>query len=188
MKFGETATFIAGCGFIPLRRNNRWRSTIASHYESSDVQEPPSRGKDVLSDAAFAQGLADIVCRSLDDDKAEDIAVIDLAGKTSIADTMVIATGRSSRQVGALADHLIRALKEAGIRPTIEGKVNSDWVIVDAGSVVVHIFRPEVRAFYNLEKMWGHGTASEEDAPRPFPANAFPQPPRHDLGGFALNA
>ncbi len=174
--------------FYTLRRNNRWRSTIVSHYESSDVQEPPSRGKDALTDAAFAQGLADIVCRSLDDDKAEDIAVIDLAGKTSIADTMVIATGRSSRQVGALADHLIRALKDTGIRPAIEGKANSDWVIVDAGSVIVHIFRPEVRAFYNLEKMWGHGTASEEDAPRPFPANAFPQPPRHDFGGFALNA
>lgn len=174
--------------FYTLRRNNRWRSTIASHYESSDVQEPPSRGKDVLTDAAYAQGLADIVCRSLDDDKAEDIAVIDLAGKTSIADTMVIATGRSSRQVGALADHLIRTLKEAGVRPAIEGKANSDWVIVDAGSVVVHIFRPEVRAFYNLEKMWGHGTASEEDAARPFPTVGFPQAPRHDLGGFALNA
>ena len=174
--------------FYTSRRNNRWRSTIASHYESSDVQEPPSRGKDALSDAAYAQGLADIVCRSLDDDKAEEISVIDLAGKTSIADTMVIATGRSSRQVGALADHLIRTLKEAGVRPAIEGKANSDWVIVDAGSVVVHIFRPEVRAFYNLEKMWGHGPAAEEETARPFPTAGFPQPPRHDLGGFALNA
>ena len=160
-------------------------TTINAHTPSSDVQEPPSRGKDVLTDID-AQALADIVCRSLDDDKAEDISVIDLSGKTSIADSMIIATGRSSRQVGALADHLIRRLKEEGIRPTVEGKANSDWVIVDAGSVIVHIFRPEVRAFYNLEKMWGHGPAAEGAAP-PFATVGFP-PPRGDLGGFALNA
>lgn len=160
-------------------------TTINAHTPSSDVQEPPSRGKDVLADAVDARVLADIVCRSLDDDKAEDISVIDLAGKTSIADTMVIASGRSSRQVGALADHLVRRLKDAGLRPAIEGKANSDWVIVDAGSVIVHIFRPEVRAFYNLEKMWGNGPAAE--AERPFPMAGFPQP-RADLGGFALNA
>ncbi len=160
-------------------------TTINAHTPSSDVQEPPSRGKDVLADAVDARVLADIVCRSLDDDKAEDISVIDLAGKTSIADTMVIASGRSSRQVGALADHLVRRLKDAGLRPAIEGKANSDWVIVDAGSVIVHIFRPEVRAFYNLEKMWGNGPAAE--AERPFPMAGFP-PPRADLGGFALNA
>lgn len=159
-------------------------TTINPHTPSSDIQEPPSSGKDVFADAVDAKALADIVCRSLDDDKAEDISVIDLTGKTSIADSMVIASGRSSRQVGALADHLIRRLKEQGIRPAVEGKANSDWVIVDAGSVIVHIFRPEVRAFYNLEKMWGHPSAEAE---RPFPMAGFP-PPRAEFGGFALNA
>lgn len=159
-------------------------TTINPHSPSSDIQEPPSSGKDVFADAVDAKALADIVCRSLDDDKAEDISVIDLTGKTSIADSMVIASGRSSRQVGALADHLIRRLKEQGIRPAVEGKANSDWVIVDAGSVIVHIFRPEVRAFYNLEKMWGHPSAEAE---RPFAMAGFP-PPRADFGGYSLNA
>lgn len=159
-------------------------TTINPHAPSSDIQEPPSSGKDVFADAVDAKALADIVCRSLDDDKAEDISVIDLTGKTSIADSMVIASGRSSRQVGALADHLIRRLKEQGIRPAVEGKANSDWVIVDAGSVIVHIFRPEVRAFYNLEKMWGPPSAEAE---RPFAMAGFP-PPRADFGGYSLNA
>lgn len=92
---------------------------------------------------------------SLDADKAEDISVIDLAGKTSIADTMIIASGRSPRQVGAMADHIAEKLKARGIMPTVEGKTTCDWVLIDAGDIVVHLFRPEVRAFYNLEKMWG---------------------------------
>jgi ribosome-associated protein len=184
VKFGETATIIAR-GDIHLEPKQPMETTINAHTPSSDVQEPPSRGKDVFADAVDAKVLADIVCRSLDDDKAEDVSVIDLTGKTSIADSMVIATGRSSRQVAALADHLIRRLKESGLRPAVEGKANADWVIVDAGSVIVHIFRPEVRAFYNLEKMWGHGPAAEVE--RPFPMAGLP-PLRADLGGFALNA
>ncbi len=93
---------------------------------------------------------------SLEDDKADDIVVIDLAGKTTIADHMIIASGRSQRQVGAIADHLIERLKALGIGPaTAEGLSQCDWVLIDAGDVIVHIFRPEVRAFYNLEKMWG---------------------------------
>ncbi len=92
---------------------------------------------------------------SLDDDKAEDIVVIDLAGKSSIADYMVIASGRSQRQVGAMAEHLVERLKQAGMRPgTPEGLRQCDWVLIDAGDVIAHLFRPEVRAFYNLEKMW----------------------------------
>lgn len=80
---------------------------------------------------------------------------IDLTGKTAIADAMVIATGRSQRHVGALADHLVRLLKEAGFgRCRIEGMPNADWVLIDAGDVIVHIFKPEVRDFYKLEKMW----------------------------------
>ncbi len=89
-------------------------------------------------------------------DKAEDIVVIDLEGKSSIADFMVIATGRSQRHVAATAGHLIERLKASGLKPVPnEGLRQGDWVLVDAGDVIVHIFRPEVRDFYNLEKMWG---------------------------------
>lgn len=81
--------------------------------------------------------------------------VLDLKGRTSITDTMVIATGKSQRQVGAMADHVARALKNAGHSVQTEGEPQCDWVLVDAGDIIVHLFRPEVRAFYNLEKMWG---------------------------------
>ena len=93
--------------------------------------------------------------RSLDDDKAEDLIVIDLSGKTSFADHMVIASGRSTRQVGAMAEHLREKLKEGGVKNVhVEGAERADWVLIDAGDVIVHLFRPEVRSFYNLEKMW----------------------------------
>lgn len=92
---------------------------------------------------------------SLSDAKAEDLVSIDLVGKTTIADTMVIASGRSQRHVGAVADQLLQKLKNGGVRnATVEGLPHCDWVLIDAGDVVVHIFRPEVRQFYNLEKMW----------------------------------
>lgn len=91
----------------------------------------------------------------LDDDKARDVLVIDLAGKTDIADFMVIANGTSQRHVGAMAEHLREKLKaESGPPVSVEGLATSDWVLIDAGDVVVHLFRPEVRAFYALEKMW----------------------------------
>ena len=99
--------------------------------------------------------LLALVRTSLEDGKAEDVVVIDLAGKSSIADHMLVATGRSQRQVAALAERVLAAAKEAGYRPSVEGLRYGDWVLIDAGDVLVHIFRPEVRAFYNLEKMWG---------------------------------
>ncbi|MCC7426214.1 MAG: ribosome silencing factor [Alphaproteobacteria bacterium] len=93
---------------------------------------------------------------SLEDDKAEDLVVIDLADKASFADRMVIASGKVARQLAAMAEHLARKLKEAGFRHVrMEGERSGDWVLVDAGDVVVHLFRPEIRAHYNLEKMWG---------------------------------
>jgi len=93
---------------------------------------------------------------ALDESKAEETVIIDLAGKTSIADLMIIASGRSTTQVGALADRIIKALKEAGgSTPAVEGFPANDWVLIDAGDLIVHLFRPEVRQFYNLEKMWG---------------------------------
>lgn len=97
-----------------------------------------------------------MVQSSLEDDKADDIVVIELADKSSIADFMVIASGRSQRQVGAMADHLREKLKADGVRGVAaEGLERCDWVLIDSGDVIVHLFRPEVREFYNLEKMWG---------------------------------
>jgi len=98
----------------------------------------------------------DVVIASLDQHKAEDLAVIALKGKSTIADYMVIATGRSQRHVTTLAETLVQTLKERGISGiTPEGARRGDWVLIDASDVIVHVFRPEVRAFYNLEKMWG---------------------------------
>jgi len=96
-----------------------------------------------------------VAVASLQEDKSEDITVIDLAGKTSIADYMIIASGRSQRHVSAIAEHLVERLKKRGITPmSVEGLAQADWVLVDAGDVIIHLFRPEVRSFYNLEKMW----------------------------------
>nr|WP_229837450.1 ribosome silencing factor [Thalassobaculum fulvum] len=101
-------------------------------------------------------GLLELVTKSLDDDKAEDIVSIDLANKSSIGDHMVIATGRSARQVSAMADHLVSKLKDRGLKNvSVEGANQGDWVLIDTGDVIVHLFRPEVRDFYGLEKMWG---------------------------------
>lgn len=100
-----------------------------------------------------------VVLTSLEDDKAEDILAIDIRGKSSFADMLVIASGRSARHVGALADHVMRKLKDAGLKDVrIEGMPQADWVLVDAGDVVIHLFRPEVRSFYNIEKIWAGAT------------------------------
>jgi len=96
----------------------------------------------------------------LDDDKAQDIVLIDLRGKSPMADSMIVASGRSHRHVGALADHLLRTLKEQGLgRAKVEGLPHCDWVLIDAGDVIVHLFRPEVRMFYNIEKIWAVDSA-----------------------------
>ena len=95
------------------------------------------------------------VLASLEDSKAEDIVSIDIQGKSSLADYMVIASGRSHRHVAAVAEHLLKALKDGGHGTArVEGLAGADWVLIDSGDVIVHIFRPEVREFYNLEKMW----------------------------------
>lgn len=98
--------------------------------------------------------ILEIVKKTLDDGKAEDIAVIDLVGKTSIASYMVVASGTSNRHVAFLAENLQQKLKENGYVSTAEGEDKADWVLIDAFDVIVHIFRPEVRSFYSLEKMW----------------------------------
>lgn len=102
-----------------------------------------------------SSSMLELVLASLEEDKAEDVISIDLKGKTPIADHMVVASGRSTRHVSAVADHLLRRLKEAGFGTAqVEGMKQADWVLIDGGDVVVHIFRPEVRDFYKLEKMW----------------------------------
>lgn len=95
------------------------------------------------------------VLDSLEDSKAENIVSIDIQGKSSLGDYMVVASGRSNRHVAAAADHLITALKDVGLGTArVEGLPSADWVLIDAGDVIVHIFRPEVREFYNIEKLW----------------------------------
>ncbi len=117
----------------------------ADELPTGNLHQPSLAVKDLL----------DLIIRSLEDNKAIDVTTIDLAGKSSIADYMVIATGGSHRQVGALSHHLVRHLKEKGAsRLSTEGLPQADWVLIDAGDVIVHIFRAEVRSFYNLEKMW----------------------------------
>ena len=104
----------------------------------------------------LVENLHATVLQSLDDDQAQDVVTIPLAGKSSIADHIVIASGRSSRQVASMAQKLAQRIKETtGRIVRIEGLPVADWVLIDAGDVVVHLFRPEVRSFYNLERMWG---------------------------------
>ena len=111
---------------------------------------------DTASSAESVASLHALVMQSLDDDQAQETISIPLEGKSSIADHMVIASGRSSRQVAAMAQHLAEKIKkETGRSARVEGLPVADWVLIDAGDVIVHLFRPEVRSFYNLERMWG---------------------------------
>ena len=120
-----------------------------------------SRAGDYVADNV----LASEIVKWLDEAKAEQIVALDIRGKTSIGDAMIIATGRSDRHVGAIADQLMRNLKEYGVsKMHVEGQQTCDWVLVDVGAIVVHVFRPEVREFYNLEKMWSGERPGEAPA------------------------
>ena len=106
--------------------------------------------------------MIDVVLQSLEDAKAEQTVSIDITGKSSLSDHMVVTSGRSHRHVGAVADQVAKALREHGFaKPRIEGLPHCDWVLVDGGDVIVHIFRPEVREFYNIEKMWAVDFAAD---------------------------
>ena len=112
-----------------------------------------------------ADRLLALVLAQLDDDQAQELVSIPLAGKSSIADHMIIASGRSTRQVAAMAQKLAEKIKQGGFGSArIEGLPAADWVLIDAGDVVIHLFRPEVRSFYNLERMWGFGDDKEAAA------------------------
>ena len=107
-----------------------------------------------------SEALHALVLGQLDDDQAQEVVSIPLEGKSSIADHMVVASGRSTRQVASMAQKLAETIKQAGYGPVrLEGLPAADWVLIDAGDVVVHLFRPEVRSFYNLERMWAFGDA-----------------------------
>jgi len=130
-------------------------SRALSHREPAPVSEARPDAEETVR----------LVLACLDDAKAEDTTTIDLRGMTSIGDYMVVTSGRSHRHVGALADHVLQDLHQAGVRGLrVEGVPNCDWVLIDAGDVIVHVFRPEVRAFYNLEKMWAPGRSGERHA------------------------
>jgi len=102
-----------------------------------------------------------LILSRLDDMKAEDTVTIDLRGKSAFSDYMIVTTGRVNRHVGAIAENVAKGLKESGIAsPHVEGLPNCDWVLIDSGDVIVHIFRPEVREFYNLERLWTQGPAT----------------------------
>ena len=118
--------------------------TIIANRQIADPSDLPTPGE-----------LEHLATQSLEDDKAIDIVSIDLAGKSSLADVMLIASGTSARQVSAMAEHLVEKIKATGIKSVrAEGKSTADWVLIDAGDLIVHLFRPEVREFYNIEKMW----------------------------------
>jgi ribosome-associated protein len=119
------------------------------------AREVPADAVTSIDDQSRVTPIEDLILSRLDDDKAQDVVFIDLKGKSPVADGLIVASGRSQRHVGAMADHLLRALKEAGYgRCRVEGMPSADWVLIDAGDVIVHLFRPEVRAFYNIEKIW----------------------------------
>lgn len=125
---------------------------MQSALEGARRGAPPA---EFVSEGKGSDALLAHIVHWLDEAKAEDVVTIDLKGKSSIGDYMVIASGRSDRHVGAIADQIQRKLKEHGFgRVRVEGTNGCDWVLIDAIDVIVHVFRPEVREFYNLEKMW----------------------------------
>jgi len=148
-------------------------STSLSPSSASETQTPavsntahemepiaPVRAEDPQTPEIDSAALEAAILARLDDDKAQEIVLIDLKGKSPMADTMIVASGRSQRHVGALADHLLRLLKEHGLgKAKVEGLPHCDWVLIDAGDVIVHLFRPEVRTFYNIEKIWSVDSA-----------------------------
>ncbi|MGB7408435.1 MAG: ribosome silencing factor [Pontixanthobacter sp.] len=127
----------------------------------TDISTDPNETNTAIPEVVPDKGsLLALVLDRLDDDQAQDIVTIPLAGKSSIADHMVIASGRSTRQVASMAQKMSEDVKKGGFGPVrLEGLPAADWVLIDAGDVVVHLFRPEVRSFYNLERMWAFGDA-----------------------------
>jgi ribosome-associated protein len=134
----------------------------------AEPAKSPKRGKKLVPPSALpvevpALTALQVILTALDDSKAENITPIDLAGKTSIADHMVVASGRADRHVGAIADHVVSRLRDEGFgMAKVEGMPLCEWVLIDAGDIIVHVFKPDIRAFYNLEKMWSGDRPDEQ--------------------------
>ena len=137
------------------------KTALRPAAEAKDVyQAAPSEA--TSADVSVGRTAIDLVLASLEDSKGEDIVSIDMTGKSALADFMVIVSGRSHRHVNAVAEHLLRDLKDGGFGTSkVEGLQNGDWVLIDTGDIIVHIFRPEVRSFYNIEKMWTVGDGGD---------------------------
>jgi nicotinate-nucleotide adenylyltransferase len=150
--------------FFPTRRDPHSATEIRAQQPEPPKRRPRRAKRPAKTPDSSAELLRRILA-SLDDSRAEDVVTINLAGRTAIADYMVIASGRSSRQVAAMTDHLAEALR-GHARVSVEGKAQGDWVLVDAGDIIVNLFRPEIRLFYNLEKMWGAESPEPEAARR----------------------
>jgi ribosome-associated protein len=135
----------------------RKKATIAGPKKSSKAAAKPA--------VAELDRMQQVICASLEDDKAEEIVAIDLAGRASFADRMVVATGLADRQISAMATHLNEKLVESGFKKVrMEGAAGTDWVLIDAGDIIVHLFKPEARTLYALEKMWGADLDEPADA------------------------
>jgi len=146
-----------------MNQTQAWPAPTGSAMPGTATNVPMS-DTDLIK-LAKPGSLHALVLQQLDDDQAQDVVSIPLEGKSSIADHMVIASGRSTRQVAAMANKLAEKVKQSGEpSPRIEGLPAADWVLIDAGDVVVHLFRPEVRSFYNLERMWGFGDEGSKAA------------------------
>jgi nicotinate-nucleotide adenylyltransferase len=147
-----------------------WYATALSPAQESPLNRSPAPEPLHLEPLSTDESrqpkpLEAMILSRLDDEKAQDIVFIDLTDKSSVADGLIIASGRSHRHVGAIADHLLRALKDGGHgKARVEGLPSCDWVLIDAGDIVVHLFRPEVRSYYNIEKIWSVGSAHTIDA------------------------
>ena len=159
--------------FLTLRPYIKSRESGVLSKETQTLITPiEAAGTPPLQPVTIPQGLETdkplrIALAALEDAKAEQLLAIDLRGKTSIADSMVIASGRSDRHVAAIAERVIQALKDAGHgNVRVEGLPHADWVLIDCGDLLVHVFKPEVRGFYNLEKIWGVDRPREPEEPR----------------------
>jgi ribosome-associated protein len=146
-------------------QRKEWSLTTSVLSKSRKPVASKARKTSTASAVSKAPSAADetltLILSRLEDMKAEETVTIDLRGKSAFSDYMVVTTGRSNRHVGAVAENVAKGLKEAGIKSLhIEGLPNCDWVLIDSGDVIVHVFRPEVREFYNLERLWTQNTAT----------------------------
>lgn len=147
-------------GLDPLLQHNERLNLATTINREEQASSTPTQIKSNGSKTARNAAL-----EALEDGKAEDIITIDMTGKSALADTMIIASGRSNRHVASIADGIIQTMKDRHLgTPRVEGIGAADWVLIDQGDVIVHVFRPEVRSFYNLEKLWQLPNAAEENS------------------------